>query len=357
MFEYVYRFLCFSVTIAMVTYWCIEYSKDNDLASVDYRSIKDLNFSYPVLSLCFMDPFVNEKLKSVRSTLNKTVYLGFLKGDVPDDGVLKHIDYNNVTLNMEESLKYYYILRKNSSGYENVSASNKEFVKPIITFNGFLNKHFKKCFSFELKESMMKHVRRIKRVFDANIFHEYPGNKRPIDASFSAIVHYPDQFLLRPHTERLGWRNRANNKSYFMHFKLQMIEYFQRRYRNKKTCLSKAIKFDSYVMENHFKKHGCQPIYHTQESNMPVCEGMKRVKETRFDGKNIDLDQFHPPCDSVLDITLEYDEFDEDEARPNEIIIGITFPDRVKIIKESKEISFHVLVGNSGGYIGLFLGK
>ena len=34
-----------------------------------------------------------------------------------------------------------------------------------------------------------------------------------------------------------------------------------------------------------------------------------------------------------------------------------TFPKEIKIIAQSKEIDGHALIGNIGGYIGLFLGN
>ena len=37
--------------------------------------------------------------------------------------------------------------------------------------------------------------------------------------------------------------------------------------------------------------------------------------------------------------------------------IGMSFPDEVKVITQSKEIDIHTLIGNIGGYFGLFLGK
>ena len=37
--------------------------------------------------------------------------------------------------------------------------------------------------------------------------------------------------------------------------------------------------------------------------------------------------------------------------------ITILYPEEVKMITQSKEVDVHALIGNIGGYIGLFLGK
>ena len=39
------------------------------------------------------------------------------------------------------------------------------------------------------------------------------------------------------------------------------------------------------------------------------------------------------------------------------LTIELRFPDQMKIITQSKEIDIHTLIGNIGGYIGLFLGN
>ena len=39
------------------------------------------------------------------------------------------------------------------------------------------------------------------------------------------------------------------------------------------------------------------------------------------------------------------------------MILGIVFPQNIKIITLSKEVDIHTLIGNIGGYIGLFLGN
>lgn len=37
--------------------------------------------------------------------------------------------------------------------------------------------------------------------------------------------------------------------------------------------------------------------------------------------------------------------------------LTISFPDEVRIITQSKDVDIHLLIGNIGGYLGLFLGK
>ena len=37
--------------------------------------------------------------------------------------------------------------------------------------------------------------------------------------------------------------------------------------------------------------------------------------------------------------------------------ITIDYPEEIKIITQSKEVDVHSLIGNIGGYLGLFLGK
>ena len=39
------------------------------------------------------------------------------------------------------------------------------------------------------------------------------------------------------------------------------------------------------------------------------------------------------------------------------LAIQIVFPDRMRVISQSKEVDVHTLIGNIGGYLGLFLGN
>ena len=41
----------------------------------------------------------------------------------------------------------------------------------------------------------------------------------------------------------------------------------------------------------------------------------------------------------------------------SKLYFQIVYPDEIKIITQSKDVDVHSLIGNIGGYLGLFLGK
>ena len=50
------------------------------------------------------------------------------------------------------------------------------------------------------------------------------------------------------------------------------------------------------------------------------------------------------------------DSNDSNYCDPNTFPIAVNFQSKVKIITQSQEVDVHSLIGNIGGYIGLFLG-
>ena len=55
----------------------------------------------------------------------------------------------------------------------------------------------------------------------------------------------------------------------------------------------------------------------------------------------------------MQDDTLRTKKHEEDST----LAIQIVFPDKMRVISQSKEVDVHTLIGNIGGYLGLFLGK
>ena len=56
----VFKVLCFVATFSMIVYWCNEYAKDNDLSMVDSKYLNKIDFKYPIFSVCFENPFLEE---------------------------------------------------------------------------------------------------------------------------------------------------------------------------------------------------------------------------------------------------------------------------------------------------------
>ena len=86
----------------MVGYWIHEYLKNNDLTTVDFVDIKNLDEPYPAISICFEHPFIEEKLKAIHRDLNSSYYLKYLKGK-HEDTRLRDVYYHNVTIEITKS--------------------------------------------------------------------------------------------------------------------------------------------------------------------------------------------------------------------------------------------------------------
>ena len=84
----------------MVSFWMYKYTLvDRSIGVVDYEVVEKMDDELPQLSLCFMNPFLREKLQDVDPDINSAIYLKYLLGEYYDDK-LATIDYDNVTLFM-----------------------------------------------------------------------------------------------------------------------------------------------------------------------------------------------------------------------------------------------------------------
>ena len=83
-----------------------------------------------------------------------------------------------------------------------------------------------------------------------------------------------------------------------------------------------------------------------------MCNTTEDIKNAKLTyGKTVTID-YMKPCNRIS--KLNFDGNYSQEKRGWRIYI--TFPDEVKLIIQSKEVDIHGLVGNVGGYLGLFMG-
>ena len=66
--------------------------------------------------------------------------------------------------------------------------------------------------------------------------------------------------------------------------------------------------------------------------------------------------KFTQPCTSLTNINYKYEETDL-ETTGGKFKVWVFLPETFKEILQVQAVDFHSLIGNSGGYIGLFCGK
>ena len=101
----------------MVSYWFYKFIvEDRDVGVVDYELLDNTEIDFPVVSLCFRNPFLGAKLREYNQSFTSSLYLQYLEGDIYDEEFEK-IEYNNVTMNLDD----YYIKSKFSLSNESTT--------------------------------------------------------------------------------------------------------------------------------------------------------------------------------------------------------------------------------------------
>jgi hypothetical protein len=78
------------------------------------------------------------------------------------------------------------------------------------------------------------------------------------------------------------------------------------------------------------------------------------MTKSYVDSLSLWTDPYLVPCQGIPDISYSYRQV------PNKtkgFTITIIYPNIVKIVTQSQAVDVHSLIGNMGGYIGLFMGN
>ena len=342
--QFFFKFCCFIAVALMISYWFYKFDKDEDLCLVDYKPFKNVkDMAFPETSMCFVDPFVDEKLKEISSDINRTTYTEYLKGEAFDER-LKSIDYTNITLNLADYFLKTIVYWKNGS----ISIFND--TNHYLTFNGFWSGMFLKCFGIDTNNMDMSEVKYISYVYRLNLFLRY---FKPSSRNVYALVHYPNQLLLADDVQIIS-SHQNESKGIHMFLNIASVEILKRRNKRKEPCMKSWRYLDELYLEQHIKGTGCRAPYHGAYTQFPVCSTKKQMKDSLYEVANIRSKMYYPPCQEMSKIDFEVK--DDKILMEDVFMFTIMFPEKVKIITQSRAVDGHTLIGNIGGYIGLFLG-
>ena len=145
------RCICFSAAIVLCAVCVIEYQMDEDLTEVSFkRFLEDDESIYPEITICISDAYLGDRLRTIGNGINETTYEKFLKGELWDKRMLG-IDYNNVTVHIEEFIKETCIRKQIVGKCKPFKAAITPFVNQVRKCATIHNPEQKSIMSLEVK--------------------------------------------------------------------------------------------------------------------------------------------------------------------------------------------------------------
>jgi hypothetical protein len=274
----IFHLLC-SISAFSLTCWCIyKYMKDEDVSLVNYKRYhSDENSIYPSLTLCFNNPFINDKLKSYGDGVNITTYSKFLKGLYWDERMTQ-IDYDNVTLDIENYIVEAKVVVANGS----LHSHNGSVHRYVVTRSSSL-----KCFSFDPPFVPDVGIEYLVVVLKNSIF---PNGYRPTHHNFDVNsgkgggfeirFNYPRQVVRSDFTAKWIWENLGHNASkkwVGMTFKVKDVEILKRRSKPGLPCNLDWKHDDEKIMEEMIHTLQCRPPHWNVETDRDICSSVSFI--------------------------------------------------------------------------------
>ena len=375
--RFLFKGACFATALIMVFYWIFEFAiTDEDLSVVDYKNFQqEPSIFIPEVSLCVENPFIEDKLKEINSTLTVSRYLEFLKGDIFDEQ-MRDIDYENVTINLSNFLLHSTVTWNNGSILMYNSMNETVNHGTYTTFNGFLHNKFVKCFASKLNTKHKGEFNWFQILYVQNTFLNGITTGNP-GKGLIVVLHYPNQFLVSTNNVKFFSRSqdktgRIQDESFIMSLYLKDMEILKRRNKRVFPCLEESDEYDDIIYKRHFKNIGCQAAYHKHidyqqrptDKAFPICKTKENMKEVMalpsISHHQVENREKHPPpCQIMSRLNFDYEEFDISSRDSRGLFFGLQYhiPDQFKIIKHSKSITIQSTFGYIGGYVALLLGK
>ena len=354
--EITFKLSCILAVSLMIGYWIYKFNRNDDITLIEYKSVNELDdVILPELSLCIREPFLSRSFSNKTGSLKeeKGAYENYLRGNINLRKEHHDVEYDNVTLNVFDYFK--------SISIEWKSRANKIFGDctnindcPYFTFtnkyNGFVSKSFLMCFGVAVNKKFSKDVGTYLLVLNSKL-RDIIGDTAGVLASFSL----PNQFLRNVGAHHpIRWSN--NDKFGTDLLEITTVEMLKRRNKRNEPCVAEWIHYDKLVERHHVEIVGCRAPYQTLFTDFPICNTTEKMKEAHFDGFKL-MHEHHHPCQELPNIDLHYGLITSRRIWGDNITIYVSYPDKWKIITQSQAVDIHALIGNIGGYIGLFLGK
>ena len=361
-FDFCFTFLCILITTGLVC-WCIyEFSLDEDETMVSFKRFHDRKLDVqPLVSMCISDPYETTELKKYNSKITSNDYSDFLGGIVWNVDMLR-INYSSVVVSPIRYILGYEITYKNATRSSiELNPMDEENGKNAILPNTRTVLYNMVCFGLDIpsKDVMSIAIKIRTDIFQENIrpIFTRPNTKR---RGLAIMFHYPNQSF-RSKWWINYWPNRSVNasKNYMISIGIGGMEVVYYRNKRQQRCKDGLPDYDHDILQEVVSSVGCTPPYIASYGNQNVCSNqaqMRLVNEKIMDHFSGDNHR-HLPCRGIERISYATTESDMKQTTPPYFTITYKYGDLTyKEIRLKRAYTVQSLVGNVGGFIGLFLG-
>ena len=291
-------------------------------------------------------------------------------------------DHNDLIFNITDYLLLAIVKTDGGSIYEsykiydNHGASKKsDWIPKHYPIGSFGTLPFQQCWTFEIpKMEDESKIKQFRLIFNGSIFQnpQQPGI-RPNNYGFEVKLSYPNQ-VWKSRINQNQWKERdweldqngGRQQHYTMRFDIQNVMALKRRNKHGKKCIDDWKNYDEWKFRTDIETLGCRPpSYIGFNTTLPKCANAKNLsKAFNMTTTKNDIN----PCQMVEKVIFSYDEMDgipnsdkflEETDEDNENMFQLFFRfqgDTYMKVTQTKAYDLQNLVGNAGGYMGLFLG-
>ena len=242
----------------------------------------------------------------------------------------------------------------------------------VPTFYPSFSSPRKRCWTFDIPYKPMEKIVSYGVMLNKSIFAgSDPPNKRPPYKKFEIRLSYPGQQLTSPSVES-NWGKKGPKTEYTMKFEIQNILVMKRRNKFGENCEIDWNQNDKILINKMLEDIECTLPHWMINTTYPICQGeqLKKIGHMFYR-----LRHNTPPCQTIEKILYTYEEaeglenYDETIAESKKQLgIRYEFRDIFQImltfqgttymeITQIRAYDGQSLIGNAGGYVGLFLGS
>ena len=351
-FMIMFKCLCGVVTLFMVGYWMKKFQKDEDVSQVQYISMNSMeDVSHPEITICIDKPFL---IQAFEETANIFDYMEYLNGDGDHDQKYKSISFANVTINIFEYLEDI-VLWKTDDTEDRICCpgdSNYNAIELRNSFNGLIEGVFSKCFSIGISPKFGKTVKFMKIGFNQILTQVIEDmQKKGFGRYIVIFTNLRNQVSRYVNKYQEIWQA-LSNKNMNVAAVMASTEILRRRNKRSDPCNTNWRDYDNILMNEHIDRVGCSNPYLGQSK--AICSNATKMKASRYDLNTIRTKS--KPCQEMSNIEIQYIERGTNLTANATFSMVIEYSSELKLITQAPSVDLHALIGNIGGYIGLFLG-